>query len=215
MNRKGSGTKRTLLIINVMLLLGLTASTAYLFMKNRDLNDQITLTSDEKNRRLVAEINKVYKLPEEDPVVAVVTNPEEFKQQYTSFTDAQNGDYLLFFRKARLNVLYRQSEKRVVTTADVVVPIAVEIVGKTEAVEAAAKRLEKFGQQVTITKTINDEVTQNFVFDVDDDQKTEAESISKELGYDVGTTLPTTIKPSAQTELVIAAVDAPATQITE
>lgn len=201
---KKSGLKTAVLIGNILLLVGLSASSVFLFMKNKDLNEQLTLTSEEKNKRLVAEINKVYKLPDEEPVVAIVTNPEEFKTQYPTFTDAQSGDYLLFFRKARLNVLYRQSEKRVVTTANVVVPIAVELVGDTDSVEAAAKKLEKFGQQIAITKTVTDGLTQSFVYDIDDDQKEETASIAKELGLDVGATLPNTIKPIDQTEIIIA-----------
>ncbi|MCA9328449.1 hypothetical protein KC959_01650 [Candidatus Saccharibacteria bacterium] len=203
MARMSTG-KKVLMAANVVALVGLAGSTGYLFMKNRTLNDQITLTTEEKNKRLVAEINEVFDLPDEEPVVAVVTDPEEFKKQYSAFDNANAGDYLLFFRKARLNVLYRQSEKRVVKTANVVVPIAVELVGSEDAIAAAEKKLAEFGNQISITKTVKDGITQSFVFDVDDDQKAEAESIAKQLGYEIGATLPSSISPVDQTEIVIA-----------
>lgn len=201
--RKTSTGRKVLLIVNVLLLLGLAGSTAYLYMDNRDLNDQLTLTTEEKNKRLIAEINEVYTLPDEEPVVAIVTDPGEFKKQYTTFDNAESGDYLLFYRKARLNVLYRQSEKRVVKTANVTVPITVELVGSEEAIAEAEKKLADFGNQITIVKTVDDTVKQAFVFDVDSDQEAELKSIAELLGYEVGATLPTSITPGDQTEIVI------------
>ncbi len=201
---RATTSKKTLMIINVLLLVGLSGTTGYLYLKNRDLNDQITLTTEEKNRRLVEEINKVFDLPEEEPVVAIVTDVEEFKKEYATFDNANTGDYLLFYRKARLNVLYRQSEKRVVKTANVVVPIAVELVGSEAAIADTEKKLAEFGNQITVTRTVKEGITQSFVFDIDDDQKAEAESIAKLLGIEGGATLPSSITPTAQTEIVIA-----------
>lgn len=196
--------KKAVIILNIVVLLGLAGATGYLFMKNRDLNDQLTLTTEEKNKRLVDEINKVFDLPEEDPVVAIVTNPDEFKKEYAAFDNASSGDYLLFFRKARLNVLYRQSEKRVVKTANVTVPITVELVGAEDAIAAAEAKLSKFGNQITVTKKVDDTIKQSFVFDVDSDQVDQAKQLSEELGYDIGSTLPSTITPGEQTEIIIA-----------
>jgi hypothetical protein len=200
---KTSTSKKVLLVANVLLLIGLAGASAYLFVENRDLNDQITLTTEEKNKRLVSEINEVYDLPDEDPVVAIVTDPGEFKAQYAAFDNAESGDYLLFYRKARLNVLYRQSEKRVVKTANVVVPISVELVGSEEAIADAETKLSQFGDQITIVKKVDKTVKQAFVFDVDNDQAEELKSIAELLGYEVGSTLPASISPSDQTEIVI------------
>lgn len=214
---KTSTGKKVSMIAVSLLVVGLTASTAYLFMENQDLNDQITLTTEEKNSRLVEEINKVFDLPEEEPVVAVVTSPEEFKAEYESFDNAEQGDYLLFYRKARLNVLYRQSEKRVVKTANVIVPISIELIGSESAMADAEKKLAEFGNQITVTKKVTDGVTQAFVFDVDNDQTEELSSIAELLGIEVGSTLPSSIEPSEQTEIVIVVTEAtpapaPATQ---
>lgn len=196
--------KKAVVILNVLVLIGLSLTTGYLFMKNRDLNEQLTLTYEEKNKRLVDEINKVFDLPNENPVVVVVNDVEEFKKTYTTFENAESGDYLLFFRKARLNVLYRQDEKRVVKTANITLPIAVELVGSEEDIKAAEEKLAKFGNQVAVTKTVNDSIKQSFVFDIDADQTDQTKQISAELGYDVGSTLPAGITTIAQTEIVIA-----------
>jgi hypothetical protein len=87
------------------------------------------------------------------------------------------------------------------------VPITIEIVVSDKAIAANEQKLAEFGDQITVVKTIKDGVTQSFVFDVDSDQKTETESISTKVSYDVGTTLPESIKPTAQTEIIIVAAD--------
>jgi len=197
-------SKRIVTTLNILVILALGGAVGYLFLENRDLNDRINLTTEEQNARLVAEINEVFDLPDETPVVAVVSDVEQFKSQYAAFDNAELGDYLLFFRKNRLNVLYRQDEKRVVKTADVVVPIAIELHGSQTAVDSAEDELAQFGNQVTITKVVTDGITQSFVFDVDGDQSAESQSIADLLQVDVGSTLPSSITPSEQTEVVIA-----------
>lgn len=204
---KNTTGKKVLIVVNVLLLIGLAGTTAYLYMDNKDLKDQITLTSEEKNARLIEEINKVFDLPEEEPVVAVVTDPDEFKKQYSAFDNAESGDYLLFYRKARLNVLYRSSEKRVVKTATVTVPITVELIGSEEAIATAEEKLSAFGDQITIIKKVDNSVKQAFVFDVDNDQSEQLKSIGEQLGYEAGSTLPASIVPSDQTEIVVVVTD--------
>lgn len=204
---RSSTTKKVLMTLNVLVIVGLMGATGYLFMENRDLNDQANLTTEQQNERLVAEINEVYDLPDETPIVAIVTDVDEFKSQYTSFDNAQQGDYLLFFRKNRLNVLYRQSERRVVKTADVAVPISVELIGTQAAVDRVEDELAEFGNQIDITKKIDSDISQSFVFDVDDDQSSETKSIADFLGYDIGTTLPSSLVPDTLTEIVIAVAD--------
>ncbi len=203
---KKLNTKRVLMILNIVALLGLSTSTGLLFMKNKDLKDQVGLTADEQNKRLIAEVNKVYDLPEEEPVVAKVTNVDEFKKQFDAFKDddIRVDDYLLFYRKNRLNVIYRKTEKRVVKTAAVAVPITLELVGSEAAIaEVEKKATEAFGNQITVVKTKKDGITQSFVFDVDNDQANETTSVAQKLSYEVGTTLPTGFTPGAQTEIVV------------
>lgn len=199
--------KKVLIIANVVLLIGLAGVSIYLFTENKNLNEQITLTTEEKNARLIEEINEVFDLPEEEPVVAVVTDPEEFKKQYSAFDNAESGDYLLFYRKARLNVLYRSSEKRVVKTATVTVPISVELIGSEQAIAAAEEKLSAYGDQITIVKKVDNSVKQSFVFDVDNDQAEQLKSIGELLGYEVGSTLPASITPSDQTEIIVVVSD--------
>ncbi len=202
-----NNTKRIIMVVNVLLIVGLAGYAGFLYFENRDLNDQLTQTAEQKRDRLIDEINDVFDLPDETPEVVIVTDPEQFKSEYTTFDNVQEGDHLLVFRKARLGVLYRQSEKRVVKTTTVVIPITVELVGSQETMDAVEERLLEFGSQITITKTVRDGVTQTFVFDVDEDQESEASSIAGQLDYEVSSTLPASIIPATQTEIVILIAD--------
>jgi len=201
---KKSKAKLTLIAVNVLVILGLGGLSAYFYLENQDLNEQITLTTEQKNARLVAEVNEVFDLPDEDPVVAIVTDAEQFKAEYTTFKEARSGDHLLFFRKACLNVLYRQADKKVLQTANPVCPVAVELIGEKDAVDAALQKLSGFGNQIAVTQTVSSDITQSFVFDVDGDQSAEAQSVADQLGLGLSATLPVGVTLGTQTEIVIA-----------
>lgn len=203
--------KKIILVVWVVVTLGLAGSTVYLFLENRDLNRQLTETTEEKNKRLVEEINKVFDLPEEDPVVAIVTDKDQFIAQYPVFDNAETGDYLLFFRKARLNVLYRQDEKRVVKTAQVTIPVAIELVGSERAINDAEKVLEELvaGSSVTVKKTVQSGISQSFIYDVDQDQADETSQLADLLDVTSAATLPDTINPDTTTEIIVLLAENP------
>ena len=212
--KRRNNLKRVMMVANVLLILGLAGYSGTLFFENRDLNNQLTLTAEQKRDILIEEINGVFDLPDETPEIVVVTNPEQFKTEYTTFDNVQEGDHLLVFRKARLGVLYRQTDKRVVKTTNVVIPITIELVGSQEVIDAAESKLAEFGSQITVSKTFREGVTQTFVFDVDEDQESEASSIAGQLNYEVSTILPTSIIPASQTEIVILIADPKPAEIT-
>lgn len=203
--------RKILIFANVFFVLGLFATSTYLFVQNRDLNDQLKLSTEEKNKILIDEINKVFNLPTEDPVVDLVKDPAKLKEQYETFENAEEGDYILSYQKARLNILYRQKENRVVKTANIEIPISIEIIGSKEAIAEAEKKLSDIEEDITLIKTVSEEITQSFVFDVDSDQTSELNSIAELLDYEVVSKLPSTISPTDQTEIVIAVIaDKPA-----
>ncbi len=207
--------KNALIALWVLLTLGLLGTTGYLFMQNRDLDRQINETTEEKNERLVNEINKVFDLPDETPVVAIVTDKEQFISEYPVFENAESGDYLLFFRKARLNVLYRQSEKRVVKTAQVAVPISIELIGSKDAIAEAESQLQELEGSVTLVKTVNTGIAQSLIYDVDQDQADETSQLADRLEIKSASTLPDTITPGDTTEIVILLADSSAPESTE
>ena len=210
-----SKTTRILIAIFALTWVGLAASTTYLYLENQDLKDELALPASERtellNQRLIEEVSEVFSLPEgEDPEVIFVSDAERAREEepgiVSVFQDLQNGDYLLLYRKARIGVQYRPDDKKVVFSTSIATPVVVEVIGSQAAVDAAEERLADFGNQITIVKRVDESITQAFIFDVDDNQPTETQSIATQLDVEVGATLPASISPADSTEIVIAVV---------
>lgn len=207
-----SRTKLILIIANVVLLIGLAGATAYLYIDNQNLKDELALPEQERkdlqNQKLLAEISEIFDLPEgEEPTIVFVNDSERAVQENPGlaevFDNLQQGDYILIYRKARLAIHYRPSENKVIKSTEVNLPIAVEVIGSERAIESIDPRLESFGNQIVVTRTVKDGVTQGFVFDVDGDQTEETTALAEQLNLDVGTTLPAGIEPDPQAEIVV------------
>ncbi len=204
-------SKRILMIVNVVVLLALAGSTGYLFFRNGDLNKELSLSVDERtakqNQALVDKVSKLIDLPKEEPTIILVNDSDKAKEQNPGlsqiFEDLQKDDYILVYRKARQAINYRPSTNKIVKSSTITLPVSVELVGSQADIDAVATKLADFGTQISIIKTVKDGVTQSFIYDVENDQTDQTASIAKQIGYEVGTTLPSSISPTAQTEIVI------------
>lgn len=199
------------MIVNVVVLLALAGSTGYLFFRNGDLNKELSLSVDERtakqNQALVDKVSKLIDLPKEEPTIILVNDSDKAKEQNPGlsqiFEDLQKDDYILVYRKARQAINYRPSTNKIVKSSTITLPVSVELVGSQADIDAVATKLADFGTQISIIKTVKDGVTQSFIYDVENDQTDQTASIAKQIGYEVGTTLPSSISPTAQTEIVI------------
>ena len=91
-----------------------------------------SLLNEERIRSYVADISKVIVLPtDETPTLATVADPNELKSQ-PFFANAQVGDIVLVYEKARKAVLWRPSEKKLIEVSSVIAP--------AESISAPAKR---------------------------------------------------------------------------
>jgi len=221
MNRKSNGINK-LVILNIVFVLLLIGASTYLYLENRNLNSELTMSETQrqkvKNDKYIEEIAKTLTLPDESPFFVInVIDPEKAKADNPElgilFGELKADDFILVYKKAKLGIQYRPSEKKIVKTNTVVLPIIVEILGSEQAMADLEKKLANFGNQITVIKTIKDGITQSFVFDVDSDQQAEADSIAKQLGLDTGSTLLSGITPSEQTEIVIAVTSTSTTPV--
>lgn len=211
-----SGINKTI-VANVVVILALAGTSTYFYMQNRDLNSQLALTDQDRvaqqNEELLADVGKLYDLPEEEPTIFLVNDPVKTQEDNPGikdlFSDLKKDDYLLVYKTERLGIQYRPSEKKIIKTATLTIPISVELFGSEQAMEDISKVLEeKYSTQVSIKKTILEGVTKGFVFDTTTKLGGELENISKETGLEKGINLPDTIKPDSQTEIVIVVADA-------
>jgi|GEM_PF-3174893 len=217
MSKSTNTSKRVILIVNVVVLLGLSGATGYLFMKNKDLRYELSLSEQDrikkKNETLLADIGKLMSLPNEEPVIVLVNDPEKAEAENPGikaiFEGLQKDDYLLIFKKAKTGVQFRPNENKIIKSTTINLPIVVEIIGTSADIAATEKSLVQFGNQVSIIKTVSETITDSAVFDVDNNQSTEVQSIDKILNFGVTNTLPNTVTASEQAEIVLLVASTP------
>lgn len=110
--------KLAIVTIAVMVLLALIAG--YFFWQYTKLKANPDAAAQETTQRLVGKVEKLYQLPDEKPTVAQINDKDKLKEQ-PFFKSAQNGDYLLIFTNAKLAVLYREDDNKLINVG----PIAI------------------------------------------------------------------------------------------
>lgn len=91
-----------------------------IYQKEQELKNNPTLASDRENQKVIAAVGKLIKLPNETPSVATVSDITKLRDQ-TLFHNAQNGDKVLIFDKAKRAIVYRPSENLIIEIGNVVV----------------------------------------------------------------------------------------------
>lgn len=204
-----------------LLLVASLVFGGYYFKQYQDLKATSSKSPEELNKALVAEINEVYELPkDEDPgLVAKVKDEAIFKKDYPVFVNAKVGDDLLLYEKAQLAILYRSSEKKVISTAQITFnkDSAVQIIASAEAQNPTEQLLlAKLPDEVRVSgkSTPVGQYAVTTVVDVSGKKAELAKKIAEALGGTVATSLPAGEKPAEGVEIVVVvanAVVAPAT----
>jgi len=103
-------------IIATIILVGICFGVYFIFFnknnKQKDINE-----IQKESSALVAKVAKLIYLPEgEVPTIATVTDLNALKGQ-VFFVDAQKGDKVLIYTKAKKAVLYNPKSNKIVTVA--------------------------------------------------------------------------------------------------
>lgn len=122
---------RILVIVGLVVLLLAAGAAVYYFMQYKKLTDDPSAVSKATTERLKGEVGKIYQLPnDEDPTIAKVEDKEKLKDQQF-FSKAENGDYILIYTKAKLALLYREKERKLVNVG----PITISDQSETQPVD--------------------------------------------------------------------------------
>ncbi|MGE5042131.1 MAG: LytR C-terminal domain-containing protein [Candidatus Levyibacteriota bacterium] len=90
------------------------AITTALVIKSQKPVDKVTLARQE-TQELLSRVSRLITVPSEYPVVATVKDKSKLTDPF--FTDAQNGDKVLIFNKAKKAILYRPSTDKIINAA--------------------------------------------------------------------------------------------------
>lgn len=183
--------KVILLAANVIVIAALATTSVFFFKQYDNLKKDQSLTTEQRNQQTIDEINKVYQLPkDETPTIAVVTDEQKFKDQYPVFTDVKKDDVLLIYRDASLAVLYRPSDKKILATPTVKIPLGIQLIGQDEAKLAAVENTlnEKVSEDAKVIAKTDGTTPQVgiTVVDVNGKKSEAAKQLAELLGGTVG-----------------------------
>lgn len=107
------------LAILVVALLGVAGVFA---KKYYDLRQNPNQAQAAERKELVSEVSKLYALPkDEQPIVGEVQDVSKLKEQ-PFFKNAKNGDKILIYKEARLAIVYRADQNKLINVG----PIAID-----------------------------------------------------------------------------------------
>jgi hypothetical protein len=120
----GSGRKlrtKILVVAGAVLLLAAAGAAVYFFLQYKKVTEDPSVVSKATTERLKMEVGRIYALPnDEDPTIAKVEDKEKLKEQQF-FSKAENGDYILIYTKAKLALLYREKERRLINVGPITI----------------------------------------------------------------------------------------------
>ncbi len=111
--RLSNSKTKKLLIIGAVVIVLLLAVAGYFFWQSLTLKNN---TADNKQSiaRITSQVSSLLQVPtDEEPKIAQITEPENLKSQ-PFYADAQKDDYVLVYKKAKLAILYREQDHKLI-----------------------------------------------------------------------------------------------------
>lgn len=214
MSKKSRSIAKTIVMVVIGLLLVLSVIlNVVIFRKYNNLKKN-PVTSEQQQKeeldRVVGKVGQLYKLPtDEKPDPFATVKDKELLKNQAFFKDAENGDYVLFYKNAKVAILYRESENRIINVG----PLAddtsgqkasVHIFGSTDQAKAVKEKLKaNSGLTYDTESAPAGTYAKVVVVDVSGTNKALASTIASSLGGDVATTLPTGETKPANAQIVI------------
>ncbi len=101
----------------IILLLAVIGVLAW---KYHQASQQTATTQAKKTSdRIISEVSKLYIVPaNEEPTVARIEDKNQLENQ-EFFRHAQNGDYLLIYKKEKVAIVYRENVNKLVTVGPI------------------------------------------------------------------------------------------------
>ncbi len=196
MEKKSSSNLSMILVIAlgvIVVVLGIAAF--YFYNQYQNIKKNPNQVAQAETEALVAQVGKLIDLPkDETPTVATVLDKEKLKDQ-PFFSNAQNGDKILIYTKAKKAIVYRPSANKLINVGPIAIDqksqVQVAVVNAGGDVDGATKKLnDKFSGSIAIVGTSDaknkNNVKQITVVDVNGQNADAAKQIAEQLGGTVG-----------------------------
>ncbi len=106
-------------IIGVVVLIILVVIGRYAYAKYTSSPSYQQEKAVAEQKTLVASVSKLMVLPEEEPAIFIVQDPNQLVSQQLFFKGAEKGDKLMIFQKAGKAVLYSESRNMIINVGPV------------------------------------------------------------------------------------------------
>jgi len=224
-------TKYKIIIGVAILVVAASIPSVYFYTQYQKAQarvDNPTAAAKEDAKDVVAAIGKLIMLPAgEDPTIATVSDATKLKDQ-AFFANAQNGDRVLIYSKAKKAILYRASIQKIIEVGPVnispnatpsaqlsgsaaqpaytvVLRNGTDIVGLTQKIE---DKLKVSDGAVSVTdrgNAVKRDYATSIVIDVKGDKSAVAAQIAKSLGMTVSALPAGEPKPAADFLIILGA----------
>ena len=194
MEKKGKSTNLVLVIVLGVVIVLLGVASVYFYLQYQKVKKDPNIVAQQETDVLVKQVGKLIALPtDETPTVATVVDKDKLKDQ-PFFANAQNGDKILIYTKAKKAIVYRPKDNKLVNVGPIAInqnAVPVAIVNAGGDVVGIQKVLtDKLGQGVSITGTSDaknkNSVKQITVVDVSGQNADAAKQVAEAVGGTVG-----------------------------
>lgn len=107
------------LVVGAALIVIFAAVAGFFFWQWQSLKSDPKVAAEESSQRILRKVGAIYALPTgEEPTVALVQDKDKLKGQ-SFFDKAQNGDYLLMYSKAKVALIYREKDGKLINVGPI------------------------------------------------------------------------------------------------
>lgn len=111
--------KLVIIVAGGIVLLALGIAGYFIIQYQKVVKANPDIAAQDTKQRIVNAVGKIYNAPQEEPTMARVSDVTKLKDGQEFFKNAQNGDYMLVYIKAKTAVLYRESTNRIINAGPV------------------------------------------------------------------------------------------------
>jgi len=112
------GKKLVVICLGVLIVL-LIGVIGVLFWKYQQAVNEPPEKAQETSARIIDRVSAIYLVPTgEEPTVAQIQDKSKLSDQ-AFFKKAQNGDYLLIYKKEKIAIVYRENANKLVTVGPI------------------------------------------------------------------------------------------------
>lgn len=109
-----SPKNKKIYIIGGAIIALLLAVAGYFFWQYMTIKNDPAAANKETITRVIGQVSRILQVPtDEEPQVAKVTDPAKLKDQ-PFFTGVAQDDYVLVYEKAKLAILYREKDQKLI-----------------------------------------------------------------------------------------------------